>query len=231
MHKIEIPHETIALSLQRRGHVQPFRSIDPRKTALLVVDMQTAFLAPGGSAEVPMAREIVGNINRLSQTLRAAGGIVVWIVSTYGVGAKADWNTFFSFVLTGEASERFRLALAEGAPGHALWPDLIRAPDDLMISKNRLTPFVDPLQSLELLLRSRGIDMVLVTGTVTSVCCESTARDAAMRNFKTIMIADANAGRSDLEHNATLSIFLQAFGGVTDTEETVRLIAVGKEPL
>jgi nicotinamidase-related amidase len=68
---------------------------------------------------------------------------------------------------------------------------------------------------------------VLVTGTVTTVCCECTARDAAMRNFKTIMIADANASRNDAEHNATLSIFLQAFGGVIDTDEALRLIAGG----
>jgi ureidoacrylate peracid hydrolase len=62
---------------------------------------------------------------------------------------------------------------------------------------------------------------------VTNVCCECTARDAAMRNFKTIMISDANASRNDTEHNATLSIFLQAMGGVIDTDETLRLIAGG----
>ena len=100
-------------------------------------------------------------------------------------------------------------------------------PADPVISKNRLTPFADPARQLETLLHKRGIDMVLVTGTVTNVCCECTARDAAMRNFKTIMIADANASRNDTEHNATLSIFLQAFGGVIDTDEALRLIAGG----
>ena len=45
-----------------------------------------------------------------------------------------------------------------------------------------------------------------------------------MRNFKTIMISDANASRNDAEHNATLSIFLQAFGGVISTDEAIRLI-------
>lgn len=51
-----------------------------------------------------------------------------------------------------------------------------------------------------------------------------------MHNFKTIMNADANASRNDQKHNATLSIVLQAFGGVIDTEETLRLIAAGKKP-
>jgi ureidoacrylate peracid hydrolase len=61
-------------------------------------------------------------------------------------------------------------------------------------------------------------DTVLITGTVTNVCCESSARDAMMLNFKTIMVSDGNAARTDEEHNATLSTFLAIFGDVMDTE-------------
>ncbi len=222
MHKVEITQQAIDISMRRRGQVQPFTTIEPAKTALLVVDMQTGFLAPGGVGEMPVAREIVPNINRLAGALRREGGTVVWIVSTYGPGAEKEWPTFFNFIITGESSDRFRLAFAEGQPEHALWRELDRHADDLVISKNRLTPFVDP--SLERNLRERGIEMVIVVGTVTNVCCECTARDAAMRNFKTIMISDANASRNDIEHNATLSIFLQAFGGVLSTDEAVFMI-------
>ena len=224
MHKIEIAQQAIDISMRRRSQVQPFAEIEPRKTALLVVDMQTGFVAPGAVAEIPMAREIVPNINRLATALRQAGGTIVWIISTYGPGAERDWTTFFNFIITGEASERFRLAFQDGKPEHELWRGLDRRPDDLVVSKNRLTPFADPAQALERLLRKRGVDMALVVGTVTNVCCECTARDAAMRNFKTIMISDANASRNDAEHNATLSIFLQAFGGVISTDEAIRLI-------
>jgi ureidoacrylate peracid hydrolase len=228
VHKIEIAQQAIDISLRRRGAVQPFATIEPCKTALLVVDMQTGFVAPGAIAEIPVAREIVPNINRLANALRGAGGTIVWIVSTYGPGAERDWTTFFNFIITGEASDRFRLAFQEGKPEHTLWRELDRRPEDLLISKNRLTPFVDPNQEFELLLRSRGVDMALVVGTVTNVCCECTARDAVMRNFKAIMISDANASRNDVEHNATLSIFLQAFGGVLSTDEAVELISRGK---
>jgi ureidoacrylate peracid hydrolase len=228
MHKVEITQQAIDISLRRRGHVQPFRSIEPRRTALLVVDMQTGFLEPRGAAEIPVAREIVPNINRLANGLRAAGGTVVWIVSTYGPGAETDWTTFFNHIITGEAADSFRMAFAEGASAHALWPELARAANDPVVSKNRLTPFADPERRLESLLRSRGIDMVLIVGTVTNVCCECTARDAAMRNFKTIMISDANASRNDQEHNATLSIFLQAFGGVLSTDEALAMIAAAE---
>jgi len=174
-----------------------------------------------------MAREIVPNINRLAGALRRAGGTVVWIISTYGPGAERDWTTFFNFIITGETSDRFRLAFQEGKPEHTLWRELDRHPEDLMVSKNRVTPFVDPSQALERSLRLRGVDMALVVGTVTNVCCECTARDAAMRNFKTIMISDANASRNDAEHNAALSIFLQAFGGVISTDEAIELIRGG----
>jgi ureidoacrylate peracid hydrolase len=227
LHKIEIAQQAIDISMRRRGRVQPFTTIEPRKTALLVVDMQTGFVAPGAVAEIPMAREIVPNINRLSAALRQAGGTIVWIISTYGPGAECDWTTFFSFIITGEASERFRLAFQEGKPEHALWRELDRRPGDLVVSKNRLTPFADPSRALERLLRARGVDMTLIVGTVTNVCCECTARDAAMRNFKTIMISDANASRNDAEHNATLSIFLQAFGGVISSDEAIGLIIEG----
>lgn len=228
MHRIEITQQAIDISRRRRGAVQPFAEIEPLKTALLVVDMQAGFVAPGAVAEIPVAREIVPNINRLANALRLAGGTIVWIVSTYGPGAERDWTTFFNFIMTGEASDRFRLAFQEGKPEHTLWRELDRQPDDLLVSKNRLTPFADPNQELERLLRSRGVDTALIVGTVTNVCCECTARDAAMRNFKTIMISDANASRNDVEHNATLSIFLQAFGGVLSTDEAIELISKGK---
>ena len=227
MHKIQISQQAIDISLSRRGRVQPYSTIEPSKTALLVVDMQTGFLQPGGVAEIPVAREIVPNINRIAGALRSAGGTVVWIVTTYGPGAANDWTSFFNFIFLGETADRFRSAFSHGAPEHALWGELDHVAGDLVISKNRPTPFADPARNLETILRARDIDMVLVTGTVTNVCCDCTARDAAMRDFKTIMISDGNASRNDLEHNATLSIFLQAFGGVVDTNETLRMIAGG----
>ena len=225
MHRIEIAPEALALAKRRRGgRVQPFESIAPRKTALLVVDMQTGFVAPGGVAEIPAAREIVPNINRLAGALRSAGGTVVWVVSTYGAGAELEWPSFFNFLTTGELSERFRLAFDHGQPEHALWRELESEPSDTVFSKNRMTPFAEPTRALETLLRAKGIEMVLVVGTVTNICCETTARDAAMRNFKTVMISDANASRNDAEHNACLSTFLQAFGGVYSTDEAVALM-------
>ena len=65
---------------------------------------------------------------------------------------------------------------------------------------------------------SRGIDTILVTGTVTNVCCESTARDAMMRNFRAIMVTDGNATFTDEEHNAALMSFYLVFGDIMSTD-------------
>ena len=70
-------------------------------------------------------------------------------------------------------------------------------------------------------LRGRGIDTVVVTGTVTGVCCESTARDAMMMNFKTIMVTDANAAMTDEDHNASLANFYLTFGDVMPTDTLI----------
>ncbi|HYZ41100.1 MAG TPA: isochorismatase family protein, partial [Stellaceae bacterium] len=67
-------------------------------------------------------------------------------------------------------------------------------------------------------LRARGFDTALITGTVTNVCCESSARDANMMNFRTIMVSDANAANTQEEHDASLTAFYNVFGDVMDTD-------------
>ena len=225
MHTGGIPEDVINRCMARRGRVHTFESIEPAQTAMLVVDMQNAFVAEGAAAEIPTAREVVPNINRINAALRAAGGLVVWIDSTYGPSEDDRWPIMYNHVFGEEQGKSFRASLTEGAPGHSLYAPLQQHADDITVSKNRFSAFVGSGGGLEQLLRDRGIDTVLVTGTVTSVCCESTAREAAMRNFKTVMITDANAGRDDEEHWASLANILLGFGDVYATDEIIALIS------
>src|SRR5215469_11583354 len=101
MHQICLTSEAVQAAIGRRGRLQPFVSIDPARTALLVVDMQVAFLAEGSPTELPMAREIVPNVNLLANSLRSRGGTVVWIVSTYGDAAENEWPIVFRYIMTG----------------------------------------------------------------------------------------------------------------------------------
>ena len=113
---------------------------------------------------------------------------------------------------------RFRDALSTGAPGHTIQSDMDHQPEDVVVEKNRFGGFIGSQGRLEAELRGRGIDTLLITGTVTNICCETTAREAAALAFKTVMVEDANAARNDEEHNATLSTFLQAMGDVLPCE-------------
>lgn len=95
---------------------------------------------------------------------------------------------------------------------------------DIMVEKNAYSAFFPARCELPSLLAERGIDTVLITGTVTNVCCESTARDASTIGLRVIMVADANAAKRDEDHNATLYTIYRSFGDVRPTSEVLELI-------
>jgi ureidoacrylate peracid hydrolase len=108
--------------------------------------------------------------------------------------------------------------LTAGSLGHGLWPELDVKPEDEIVDKYRFSGFLPGTSELPERLRARGFDTVLITGTVTNVCCESSARDAMMTNFKTVMVSDGNAAMSQHEHDAALTAFYNIFGDVMDTD-------------
>jgi ureidoacrylate peracid hydrolase len=74
-------------------------------------------------------------------------------------------------------------------------------------------------------LRNLGVDTVLVAGTKTNVCCDSTARDAMMLDFKSVLLADCCAALSDDEHLASLETFIQQFGDVMSADEVLERLS------
>lgn len=225
MHPVDLPAEIVERLRNRRGKLHLFEALEPRRTALAVIDMQHAFVAPGAPSAVATAREIVPNVNRLAAALRAAGGAVAWIQATYTREGPGYWPLFFDYMVSAELSGRILGALSEGSPGHALWGELDVKPEDLRARKNRYSAFFPGACELPQQLRARRIDTVLVAGTMTNVCCEASARDAMMDGFKTVLVSDANAARSDAEHVASLATILQFFGDVRTTDETIGLLA------
>ena len=93
--------------------------------------------------------------------------------------------------------------------------------------KYRFSGFLPGTSDLADRLRARGFDTVLITGTVTNVCCESSARDAMMSNFRTIMVSDGNAALSQAEHDASLTAFYNVFGDVMDTDMIIDALGQG----
>ncbi|MFC4908515.1 isochorismatase family protein [Actinomadura gamaensis] len=123
-----------------------------------------------------------------------------------------------------DAAEVFRTAGGTGPIAERIWPDLTVHPADLQVEKTAATAFFPGRCSLPDDLSARAIDTVLIAGTVTNVCCETSARDATTHGFRTIMVADANAARRDDEHNATLHTFYRSFGDVRSTEDVLDMI-------
>ena len=227
MHPIDLPQDVKDRVISRRGKLHLYEDLDPAKSALIVIDMQNAFMEPDAVAEVPIAREIVPNINQLADACRDAGGTVAWVqVTASPKGGPDYWPGLLEHVNTKERSARFVEALAEGSHGHALWPDLVVKDGDMMVKKNRYSTFLPGASDLADQLKARDIDTVFITGTLTNVCCESSARDAMMTDFKTIMVSDGNACLRDDEHLAALSTVLQVFGDVFSTEEMIGLLSV-----
>ena len=124
----------------------------------------------------------------------------------------------------GVAAEAHRAAFTPGAHYHQLWPALDVATSDMVVDKHRFSGFTHGTCELHNLLQTRGIDTLIISGTLTNCCCESTARDAMQHNYRVIMAADANAALSDQEHAATLHILAMVFADLRSSEQLVAML-------
>lgn len=223
MHKSEIPDYILDRVRAQRGGLNVYEELNPQSTALLVVDLQDAFMVPGMPWEIPYARAIVPNVNRLAAITRMAGAQVVWLKMT--LENEADrWSVYFDYIRRAKNKQQDIKVLSRDGIGHALYADLEVHPTDMIVEKTRFSAFIQGSSNLDSILRDLGIDTLIIAGTVTNGCCECTARDAMMLNYKIIFISDGNAARSDEEHNGALSNILRNFGDVVSTDEAIARI-------
>ena len=224
MHKSVIYPSVVDRIEQRRGGIPVFNSLNCKQTAHIIVDLQNGFMAPGAVAEIAEARAIVPTVNRISDAVRIAGGLVVYIQNTFDEVAIRTWSTYFDYFCSPARRQRMIDAFTPGTEGHALWPGLDVRPDDLKVPKRRFGAFAPGASDLHAILQERGIDTLIITGTASQVCCESTARDAMMMNYKVFFIADGNATFTDDEHNATVSAMAYTFCDVISSDSVIDLI-------
>jgi ureidoacrylate peracid hydrolase len=224
MHRYVVSDAVKERVLRRKGKLVSHDTIDTARSALVVVDMQNYFVAKGFPLEVPLARAIVPNINRLSNAIRGAGGTVAWVQTTAN-GALKHWGNHHKSMTPERAATRLA-GLDEAAEGFKLYSELEALPNDLRAKKQTYSAFMPGLSNLDAQLRSRGIETVLITGTVTNVCCETSARDAMLLDYNVVMVSDANAALTEEEHVATLNTFILFFGDVLGTDDVItRLVA------
>jgi ureidoacrylate peracid hydrolase len=210
----------------RRGRWHAFETLIPQRTALVVVDMQNSFVQQGGGhAWVPAAAATCPTINRLARGMRQLGGTVVWILNTYTPESEQTWSHFHRELSSPQGHALRSRCMAEGDPGHALYADLEPMPQDWRVKKSLYSAFIQGSSDLHPRLQAQGIDTLLIAGTATNVCCESTARDAMMLNYRTVMVSDACSATSVEEHETCLSSFLFNFGDVQTTDEVLSRLA------
>lgn len=229
MHPTELPQYALDGALRRRGKIHAIEHVDPAKCALVVIDMQNVFLQKGAPAETPIAREIVPNVNKLADAVRQTGGKVIWVQMTHGPENLNTWSFFYEVVSRPKRAQEMLEWMAPGSQGQQLWPQMDAREEDLYIEKTRYSVFAQGSSNISEVMKEHGLNTVLITGTVSNVCCESSARDSMMLNYKTVMVSDANAAHTDEEHLAALASVFQVFGDVYRTEEMISLIERGTE--
>ena len=194
-----------------------FDDIDPKATALLVIDLQAVFVDEGQPFASEHARDILPNANALIAATRAAGGTVVFTrASTTDEGPYARPAWFDQSAAYGPLAPLLRV----GSDGHAMSKAVDVQPGDLVIDKYRSSAMLAQSSNLPEILRERGIDTVIVIGAITNYCCENTARDACQMDFRVFFVIDATAALSDAEHNASLG----SVGGHADLRSTSEMI-------
>jgi ureidoacrylate peracid hydrolase len=190
--------------------------------------MQRAFVNVGAPMEVPLARGIVPNINRIAAALRAAGGPVFWVGTTLTDRSGVHpWTVYHTNFFTPEGAARHLAAVSEGGEWHPFHEGLDIRTEDTVVYKDRFSALIQGASPLDGQLREADIDTVIVVGTLTNKCCESTARDAMMLGYKVVFPEDANATLTDAAQLASLINVAESFGDVRTSDEVLGLLGAG----
>ncbi len=209
---------TVALEI---SHVAPLRGlankIEPGHTALIVIDVQNDFCAPGGMMDqegfdLSDAQAMAGRLPPLISAARAAGVLVVFVRNVYS----SEHNFYLSDTWLEQASRkregsytRREVCKADSWEGD-FYGDVRPGPRDPVVSKHRFNAFRNT--DLDTILRAHGIRTTVFTGVATNVCVETTARDAFMHDYYVVFTTDGTATYSREDHEATLRNIDRYFG-------------------
>jgi ureidoacrylate peracid hydrolase len=197
--------------------------VRPEHCAVLIVDVQNDFCCKGGAMhregrDLTLVKAMVPRLAVFVDAARAAHVPCVWIRNVYNTGP----NWYLSEVWLEQAMRRRRgayLSIPVCEP-NAWNGDFFRIgphADEVVVTKHRYGAFEG--SDLDLVLRSRGISTVVMTGVATNVCVETTARQAFLRDYYVVFTSDCTATYSQAEHDATLQNIDAFFGAVVSAEE------------
>lgn len=166
----------------------PEFKIIPSKTAFLIIDMTNAFLKETGPIWIPGGIGIISNLNKLRSIARSKSILTIFTTHAYHKdGSDLGIDAVF------RPKMRTNNTLRIGTPDIEFYADIQPDQDDIVIMKSRYNAFIGT--ELDLILRSHEIDTLIIGGVATNICCESTAREARMRDYKVIFLSDGTASR------------------------------------
>ncbi len=169
------------------------------KTALLVLDMQRAFTDPSSHAFVPSSLTVLENIGSLKELYQ---GPVIFTRHSNRIDGKNLMTEWWKDPISGPMAEIDPSIVSDG---HTI------------LEKEHYSAFHDT--DLEIFLKDLGIETVIISGVLTDLCCETTARDAFMRGFKVVFLADCTGTETEERHLKTLNVISRAFGEVLTWKE------------
>jgi ureidoacrylate peracid hydrolase len=199
------------------------QKVDPKHTALIVVDALNDFCAEGGAMhregrDLALVHKMMPRLEKLVDSAREAGVKLVWIQCAYNTGP----NHYLSEVWL-EQCKRVRngayvqYGVCEPGQWNQDFYSTRPLPNEVIVTKHRYGAFENT--DLDLVLRSGGIRSVIITGVATNVCCETTARQAFMKDYYVVFSSDCTATFSQAQHDATLFNIEQFFGQVATSDE------------
>ncbi len=217
----------------------------PARTAVVVVDMQNDFAAAGGMfdrAGIPIEgiQAILDPLRRVLGACRAAAIPVVFLKMQFAPDLQdAGWPDAPNWIKHLPLEAGAAVTAPDGSEGRILvggtWntdivPELSVHPDDLVVTKHRYSGFYET--RLDDLLRERDVNTLIFTGATTSVCVESTLRDAFYRDYRCLLLSDCSAEPigAGANHEATLRVVETLFGWVTDSDSLLRGLGRFSEP-
>ncbi|MDD4857643.1 MAG: cysteine hydrolase [Candidatus Krumholzibacteria bacterium] len=194
-----------------RGAVapRPHLKIVPARCGLIVVDMLNYFASPEGRCFLPAAPAAAARIALLVEAWRSFGGNVVFTrhchTSSEDLGMLGKF--FSDYIRCGEPEAEIVTVLAPRT-------------SDVVMNKTTYDAFLGT--ALEEELRRRGLVQVLVTGVLTHLCCETTARSAFCRGFEVYVAADATASSTEQLHLGSLLALADGVAVIMSTEEILQ---------
>jgi ureidoacrylate peracid hydrolase len=204
------------------------QKVDPAHAALIVVDMQNDFCAPGGmmdkeGADLGAVQAMAKRLPEVIEAAREAGALVVFVRNVYSTEA----NSYLSDVYLEQAARRrggsytLRAVCGPDSWEGDFYEKIRPLPSEPIVTKHRYGAFHNT--DLETILRVRGVRTVVLTGVATNVCVETTAREAFMRDFYVVFTGDGTACYADDAHQATLRTIDKYFGPVVPVGEVAEI--------